>query len=175
MIVFACGRLNPPTKGHQRIVDKIHELAAHNGGTPLIFLTKTQDAERNPLAADVKVEMVKRAFHTPVQLTTSPFSAVDELVEQGVGEAVIVVGQDRAEYFRKKKLVVYAASVGLNLSIETLTRTEDDVSATRARQAVLESDFSTFASLVPAPDAGFARELYQAVSLGLEEDDAGGN
>lgn len=167
-VVFSCGRMNPPTRGHQRVADRIHELADREGGVPLIFLTKTHDAERNPLSPEVKVEMVERAFSMPVRLTVSPFSAVDQLVEEGVEEAVIVVGQDRAEHFRKR-LVEYATSIGLSLSVETLTRTDQDVSATRARQAVMESDFSTFMSLVPAPDAGFATDLFRAVSLGLEE------
>lgn len=169
-VVFSCGRMNPPTLGHQRVVDRIHELADRDGGVPLIFLTQTCDAERNPLSPQVKVGLVERAFSLPVRLTVSPFAAVDQLVEQGTEEAVIVVGQDRAEYFRKKGLVKYAASVGLQLSIETLTRTDQDVSATRARQAVQDDDLAAFMSLVPAPDAGFAVDLFQAVSLGMEED-----
>lgn len=167
-VVFACGRMNPPTLGHQRIVDRIHELADRDGGVPLIFLTKTHDSERNPLSPEIKVGLVERAFQTPVRLTVSPFSAVDQLVEEGVTEAVIVVGQDRAEHFRSK-LAGYAGSIGLKLSVEALTRTDQDVSATRARQAVMESDLSTFMTLVPAPDAGFAVDLFQAVSLGLED------
>lgn len=167
-VVFSCGRVNPPTTGHQRVVDRIHELVDRDGGVPLIFLTKTHDAKRNPLSPEEKVRLVERAFATQVRLTTSPFTAVEQLVEDGVGEATLVVGQDRVGF--RKSLVEYSATIGLKLNIETLTRTEADVSATRARQAVLESDFSTFMSLVPAPDAGFAMDLYRAVGLGLEDD-----
>ena len=115
-VVFSCGRMNPPTLGHQRVVDRIREIADRDGGVPMIFLTQTHDAERNPLSPVVKVGLVERAFATQVRLTTSPFSAVEQLVEDGVEEAVIVVGQDRAEHFRKK-LVEYSATIGLKLSV----------------------------------------------------------
>ncbi len=169
-VVFSCGRMNPPTLGHQRVVDRIRELADLDGGVPLIYLTKTQDCERNPLTPEDKSRLVERAFSTPVRLTTSPFTAVEELAAQGIEQATIVVGQDRVENFRKKKLVEYSATIGLLLDMVVLTRTDLDVSATRVRQAVMESDFDTFVNLVPAPDAGFALDLFQAVGLGMETD-----
>ena len=37
--VFAYGRLNPPTTGHQKLVDKIKNTATQIGGEPMLFLS----------------------------------------------------------------------------------------------------------------------------------------
>lgn len=166
-VVFSCGRMNPPTLGHQRVVDRLRAIAEAENGEAVVYLTKSQDEERNPLDPELKSMMVSRAFGQTVRLTQSPYSAVEELIERGVEEAVFVVGQDRLKQFAP--LVEFAGKGGLRLRIDTLPRTEEDVSATAARRAALEADFETFKHLTPSPDEGFADELYRAVRSGLGE------
>ena len=37
--VMAFGRLNPPTKGHQLLVDNLEKVAKQVGGEPMLFLS----------------------------------------------------------------------------------------------------------------------------------------
>jgi len=164
-VVFSCGRANPPTLGHLKVVETMRRLARERDADVMVFLTKTVDAKRNPLAPEVKVEMAKRAFGCDVRLTTSPYSALEELQAAGVTEATFVIGEDRRDRFLLMEK--YATEGGIKLRYEVVSRTEEDVSATAARDAVTRDDFETFKSLVPSPDGDFARDLFRAVGLGL--------
>ena len=60
--VFAYGRLNPPTTGHQKLVDKIKNTATQIGGEPMLFLSHSQDANKNPLDLATKIYFAKQFF-----------------------------------------------------------------------------------------------------------------
>ncbi len=166
-VVFACGRMNPPTLGHARLVNEVKTWAAQQGGEAMIFTTKTHDADRNPLTAEVKKTFAESAFGMPVTLTTSPYTALEELVESGVRELTFVVGEDRLEHFGG--LAAYAAKLGVDLKLHSIARSETSESATKARDAVLRDDKPTFCALTPSPHEGYQDELFRAVRRGLQE------
>jgi cytidyltransferase-like protein len=60
--VLAFGRMNPITNGHEKLVNKVKEIADKVGGSHHIVLSHSQDAKKNPLTADQKVKHAKRAF-----------------------------------------------------------------------------------------------------------------
>ena len=60
--VIAFGRMNPPTKGHQQVINKVHEVAKEHHADHVVILSHSHDAEKNPLPADVKVKHAKHAF-----------------------------------------------------------------------------------------------------------------
>ena len=39
-VVFAFGRMNPPTTGHAKLVDKVHELAKKHGAYHQVVLSE---------------------------------------------------------------------------------------------------------------------------------------
>ena len=55
---FAFGRMNPPTVGHAKLVDKIKSQE----GEPFLFLTHTQKPKTDPLSFDEKVFFAQRSF-----------------------------------------------------------------------------------------------------------------
>ena len=50
-VVFSFGRLNPPTIGHQKLLQKIVQTAKRMSGQPMMFVSYSQDAKKNPLTA----------------------------------------------------------------------------------------------------------------------------
>ena len=67
-VVFAFGRMNPPTTGHGVLVDKVHELAKKHGAYHEIVLSGSQDKKKNPLDVSTKVKHAKRFFpHTNIK------------------------------------------------------------------------------------------------------------
>ena len=52
--VTAFGRMNPPTIGHDKLVNKITEIE----GDHYLFLSQTQKPKDNPLPFDVKSDIV---------------------------------------------------------------------------------------------------------------------
>ena len=60
--VVTFGRMNPPTVGHEKLVNAIIKKAISVKGTPLVYLSKTQDAKKNPLSYDDKIKFGQALF-----------------------------------------------------------------------------------------------------------------
>jgi len=54
--VMAFGRMNPPTTGHEVLVNKVKSVAKQVGGSHHIVLSHSQDAAKNPLTPAQKVK-----------------------------------------------------------------------------------------------------------------------
>ena len=55
--VLAYGRMNPPTKGHEQVINKVHEVAKEHNAVHKVVLSHSHDSSKNPLPADVKVKI----------------------------------------------------------------------------------------------------------------------
>ena len=53
--VFSFGRLNPPTTGHQKLLQKIIQTSKQMAGYACLYVSHSQDPKRNPLSAKQKV------------------------------------------------------------------------------------------------------------------------
>ena len=42
-VVFTFGRMNPPTIGHEKLVNKVKAIAKKHGGEPRLYLSHSQD------------------------------------------------------------------------------------------------------------------------------------
>lgn len=184
--VFAFGRMNPPTIGHGVVVDKVIAEANKRGGDHFVFVSKTQDAKKNPLNQKQKVTYLKKFFpkgNFPLGKTTNPFDTVLYLCELGYKHIVVVTGSDHiAEY---NKIREYKGKVATNdpkkrsYSFETLEvvvagEARDDnaqgvagMSASKMRAAAFSGDFKTFATGVPGSDNAMKKQLYKDVRKGL--------
>ena len=60
--VLAFGRMNPPTIGHEALVNKVKEVAKHFKGDHNVVLSHSTDPKKNPLTAQQKVKHAKRFF-----------------------------------------------------------------------------------------------------------------
>ena len=104
--VFTFMRTNPPTTGHQLVVNKVKEVAAKVGGGHSVILSHTQDASKNPLTTAQKVKHAKR-FFPKTNITTSNKEApnfLDQAVKlhkQGVTHLHVVAGSDRVQEYTK--------------------------------------------------------------------------
>ena len=58
--VMAFGRMNPPTTGHLKLIDKVKEVAHKVGGSHHIIVSHTQDSKKNPLSGEQKIKHLKR-------------------------------------------------------------------------------------------------------------------
>lgn len=168
--IFSYMRMNPPTVGHRKVVDTILALASESGGKSRVYLSFSHDNQRNPLAPEKKLHFVQSFFpDIEVKLARNLFEATQDLGRDGFKEAVMVVGEDRAQTFSKLFTPYLGTSeLGLDqISVRTVERGADDASATMARQAVLNEDWATFKALSPLPDSLLTNELYREVQLGM--------
>lgn len=97
-------RANPPTIGHERVVNQVKQLATDLGGDHTVVLSHSHDGQKNPLTADQKLRHAKRAFPNTNVITSSPTSPsflhiASDLHKKGVKNLHVVVGQDRVDEF----------------------------------------------------------------------------
>ena len=61
-IVFAFGRFNPPTTGHELLVKAVKKLAQQKRADHVIYASRSQDAKKNPLTVERKVHYLNMMF-----------------------------------------------------------------------------------------------------------------
>ena len=60
-MVFAFGRMNPPTAGHSKLVDKVHSVARQNKADHRVIVSHSQDKYKN---AVMRLESMKGALES---------------------------------------------------------------------------------------------------------------
>ena len=100
--VITWGRMNPPTVGHQKLVDKVKAEAKKRGAMPHVYITHTQDKKKNPLDYNTKYKIARKAFGTSVTKSNSKtiIQVMQELEKMGHTEVTLVVGSDRLNEFK---------------------------------------------------------------------------
>ena len=176
--VVAFGRMNPPTIGHQKLVEA---LKSHNGDH-YVFLSQSQKPKTDPLPFTDKLRYAKFFFpeitigHPDVR---TPMDMMVMLQNLGYTDIIYVAGSDRVEGF-KKLFNDYngkpdkSGKIGYTFdSIEVVSAGERDpdadgaegMSASKMRQAAADNDLESFTNGVPRPEV--AEEMFAAVRQGM--------
>lgn len=97
-------RANPPTIGHERVVNHVMDLAKGLDADHSIVLSHSHDGDKNPLTAEQKLRHAQIAFPGANVSTSSPESPsllyhAANLHKKGVKNLHLVVGQDRVNQF----------------------------------------------------------------------------
>jgi hypothetical protein len=174
--VAAFGRMNPPTIGHEKLVDKVKSFE----GDHYIFLSQTQKPKDNPLPFDVKLEFAKKFFpgvnvgHPSVR---TPIQMLQMLEKLGYTDIIYVAGSDRVASFEKLFNDYNGKEYNFNsITVENAGERDPDadgaegMSASKMRAAAAAGDFEAFAQGVPTP--ALAQKMYDAVRTGMGVKDA---
>ena len=189
--VLAYGRMNPPTTGHLKVVNKVQEVAKKHGGEHHMIVSHSNDPQKNPLTGEQKVKHLQRYapganIRSSSKENPTLFSHAAELHKQGVTHLHVVAGSDRvAEYKQKFKELNGKANkkgeVPFNFKKITVhsagTRDPDaegdtGISGTKMRQHASNNDFKSFRKGVPGHVSDeHAHELMQDVRKGMGHKD----
>lgn len=105
-VFFTFGRFNPPTVGH---FENIDEVFSHDGDH-YIFVSKTEDSNKNPLSVETKLEILKAArpdYADFIVSATDDWPSVPQLVNEFLikrseyESITMLVGEDRVEDFKQ--------------------------------------------------------------------------
>lgn len=104
--VLAFGRMNPPTAGHEKVVNKVKAIAKKHNAEHHVVLSHSQDSKKNPLSAEQKVKHAKNAFpETNIKAASKEKPTIlhhaAELHKSGVEHLHVVAGSDRKEEMHK--------------------------------------------------------------------------
>jgi len=101
--VIAYGRYNPPTIGHQKLIDVIKDTALKNNAEGIIAPSHSQDKIKNPLSYNEKEEILKDMSKGVriVDQGKTFISLLQFLQQEGFTKIIHVAGSDRIPEFEK--------------------------------------------------------------------------
>ena len=100
--VMTFGRMNPPTTGHLKLIDKVKEVSKKHNAKHSVVVSHSQDAKKNPLSGAQKVKHLKRySTDTHFEKSSKEHPTIlhhaAELHKKGVSHLHVVVGSDRVK------------------------------------------------------------------------------
>lgn len=175
--VISWGRMNPPTVGHEKLINKVKDVARKQGAEPQIYLSHTQDAKKNPLSYDDKVYLAKLAFGNVIQKLNA--KTIIDVMKHLTGKydvITLVVGQDRVTEFETLLNKYNNGKDFAFKSIEVISAGERDpdaegiegMSASKMRSAAATGDEGSFKSGLPSKLKTHADEVYTLVRGGMK-------
>jgi hypothetical protein len=184
-LTIAFGRFNPPTVGHQQLMDVAASSSQADGGDYLIYPSRSQDKKKNPLDADTKISYMRQMFPAHSERIVNDaanktiFDVLKKAHNDGYTNVRIVGGSDRVKEFEKLSNN-YNGQLYAFDAIEVVSAGERDpdakgvegMSASRMRLAAAEGDFRKFREgLPPEMKRKSAQELFDSVraSMGINE------
>ena len=104
--VFAFGRFNPPTIGHQKLIEKVQSMAKQVNGKGFIFLSHKQNNKTDPLTFQQKQDYINSQIQDPnLEIGNSTantiIKALQVIQSQGRTRIIMVAGSDRIAEFQK--------------------------------------------------------------------------
>jgi predicted ABC-type ATPase len=104
--VLAFGRFQPPTTGHEAVVNKVKSVAKQHNASHHVVLSHSNDPKQNPLSASQKVKHAKRFFPgTNISHSTKDhpnfLKQAEKLHKSGVTHLHMVAGSDRTGEYHK--------------------------------------------------------------------------
>ena len=185
-VVFSFGRLNPPTTGHQKLLQKIVQTSKKMSGQAKMFVSYSQDSKKNPLTARQKIAYIKKMFpkeardlelkdnssiRNPIDVATELHGKYDNLV--------MVVGSDRVGDFKsllnKYNGVESKHGFYKYQDIQIVSAGERDpdsegvtgMSASKMRAAAASGDYESFSLGLPSTFKQ-GEKLYKDIRLGMD-------
>ena len=102
-IVFAWGRFNPPTIGHEKLLDRVARVRANE---MRIYISMSNDPQKNPLNPRLKLDYMKKIFPRYARKIMLPrtnivIDIITDLYKEGFTDLKMVAGSDRVQEFKK--------------------------------------------------------------------------
>ena len=185
-IVLVFGRFNPPTVGHQKLLQSAQREAKRSNADLKIYPSRTQDPKKNPLDPGMKINFMKQMFPDYEENivddagTKTIFDALVSAYNEKYKNATIVVGQDRLSEFQGLAQKYNGSDLYNFENIVVVSGgardpDADDVtgmSASKMRAFATDGDFQSFVKgLPPALKTMQKRELFNNVrkSMNVKE------
>ena len=159
--VFVFGRFNPPTIGHEKLINAVIAVNQREGGTALIYGSHSQDSRKNPLSHKQKFKWLIKMF--PGRKKDFQSNAKEKNIMEIATELsgtfdklVMVAGSDRVDEFTsllnsyngiKSKHGFYEFK---EIEVKSAGERDPDedgatgMSASKMRKAATQGDFKAF-------------------------------
>jgi len=165
--VFTFGRFNPPTTGHEKLMEAVAKQAKKNSAPYYIFASHSENAKKDPLPYAKKLAYMKKMFpkharNLVVDKARNVFEIAVTLHNKGHKSIIMVVGSDRVTEFETllNKYNGTEARHGYygfdNIEVVSAGERDPDaegvtgMSASKMRAAAIANDFDQFKLGLPS-------------------------
>src|SRR5210317_857618 len=162
-VAFTFGRFNPPTIGHEKLINKVKSVSANDYK---IYLSRSEDPKKNPLSARQKLTYMKKMFpsharNIEINPTNMVLDLATDLHKKGYTDITMVVGSDRVREFEGilKKYNDVKSRHGYynfdNINVVSAGERDPDaegasgMSASKMRAAAAKGDLQSFRKGLP--------------------------
>ena len=181
-IAFTFGRFNPPTIGHQKLMDKVKSQARDYK----IYLSRSEDPKKNPLDVRYKLRLMKQMFRTHARnIEINPSNNVLDILTKLYDDyhrVIMVVGSDRVREFdsllKRYNNVKSRHGYYYFEDIKVVSAGERDpdadgaagMSASKMRAAAAKGDLEAFKKGLPGSSRGTndAETIMKNVRVGMK-------
>jgi hypothetical protein len=188
-VYFTFGRMNPPTIGHEKLMNA---LSSKSGKNPYrIYISQSQDPKKNPLQFVDKVKAARKMFPRHARQIMADkklrnaLEISSKLYDEGFKRIVMVVGSDRINEF-EALLKKYNGQKGRHgfynferINVMSAGDRDPDaegaagMSASKMRNAASDNDFTAFSQGLPKNVSNSeAKDIFNKVrkGMGLKEE-----
>jgi predicted nucleotidyltransferase len=163
-IAFAFGRFNPPTIGHEKLINKVKSVPTNDYK---IYLSRSEDPKKNPLSPRDKLSIMKKMFpsharNIEINRTNMVLDIATMLYNKGYTDITMVAGSDRVREFEGilKKYNGVKSRHGLydfnTINVVSAGERDPDaegatgMSASKMRAAAAKGDLKSFQKGLPS-------------------------
>ena len=161
--VFAFGRFNPPTIGHEKLINAVIATNQREGGTAYIYGSHSQDSRKNPLSHSEKMGYLQKMFpriKKSIQTKAKERNVLQiaHTLNEKYDKLILVVGSDRVDdftsllnsyngikskhgFYEYKEIKVYSAG-----ERDPDADGASGMSGSKMRSAATKGDFESFIS-----------------------------
>jgi len=183
-VVMAFGRMNPPTTGHEKLVDKVKQIGKDYKAPHHVIISHSNDAKKNPLDVKSKLKHTKRFFpDTNIETSSKEqptfLQHAARLHQMGHDHLIMVAGSDRVNEYQEKLKQYNGTAAGSlfnfkKIEVKSAGQRDPDadgaegMSASKMRDHAKSGDFNSFRQGVPphVPEK-HAKELFRDVRKGM--------
>ena len=181
-LTFGFGRFNPPTTGHEKLLDTISKTAGE-GGQYRVYPSRSQDAKKNPLDPREKIDYMRKMFPKHANAivddenTRTIFDVLKGAHAKGFKTVNVVVGSDRVKEFENlankyngqlydfDKINIVSAG-----ERDASAKGVEGMSASKLRKAAMDDDYETFSSGISKNiDDKSTKKLYNTIQKAMRK------
>lgn len=183
-VVMTYGRMNPPTTGHLKLIDKVKSTAEKLNAPHVVVTSHSQDSKKNPLSAEQKIHHIKK-YSPGVNVTSSDkehpsfLHQAAKLHQAGHDHLHMVVGSDRVKEIHDTLHKYNGTHEGALYNFKKITvhnagqrdpdaEGTEGMSGTKMREHAKNNDIDSFKKGVPDHVSGHhAKALMKDVRKGM--------
>jgi len=185
-VAFAFGRMNPPTAGHEKLIQKVESIAKRIKGDAIVYVSASQDKNKNPLDVRTKIKYLKPLYPNvqfkPATGNTRTFMEVlKNDLNKKYSDVYMIGGSDRVSEF-KKLITTYNGKDYDFDKTEVMSAGERDpdaqgtsgISGTKMRLFAVKGDYNSFRKGLPvkmkdADGKNLFKDLRSAMGLKAQQ------